>query len=318
MRLFVVGSFVLACSVKVARLPRGGESLAASAFVAEPGGKGFNVALAAHRLGAAVDGAFAIGGDAFGRVAREAFRSAGLPLVMLVEHEGSTGAGIGFIDASGENCIAVSQGANARLGSSDVRRAAALEPGGLCIATFESPDGAIGTAFEHACACGATTLLNPSPSRSIDPAILRNTQVLVVNEVEAGDLGLTSHPGALDDLMRRGPTIVVITQGAAGATAFRKDLPPLHQAAFPVSAVDTIGAGDAFTAGLAVCLVQGRPLADGLRRAAACGALTAARLGAFEAFPTADELACFLTEPDLGAHTGSPGPDQKGQIARHF
>lgn len=296
MQVFVVGSFVIAYSAMVARLPRPGESLDAAAFCSEPGGKGFNLALAAHRLGARVDGAFAIGDDAFATLAFSAFRKAGLSVDMLVQHPGSTGAGIGFIDAQGENCIAVSLGANRLLAPEDVARAGpALDGAGLVMASFEAPDAPIHAAFARARRNGAITLLNPSPGRPIDPGLLADTKVLVVNGVEAADLGLTvDEPGSAEALLRAGPEIVVVTLGTAGAVAFRREGPACRQPAFPVAAIDTIGAGDAFAAALGVGLLQGLPLAETLRRAAAGGALTAARLGAFDAFPLAAELEDFL------------------------
>ena len=303
-QVFVVGSFVVACSVMVTRLPRAGESLDAAAFVSEPGGKGFNLALAMHRLGAVVSGAFAVGDDPFAVIATAAFRTAGLSVDMLVHRGGSTGAGIGFIDAEGENCLAVSLGANRLLAAADVLRdLVALDGAGIVMATFESPDAPIRAAFGRAREKGNMTLLNPSPTRPIDPAILANTTILVVNAVEAADLGLDvdalsdpDAPGlpAIDALMRSGPKIVVVTLGENGAVAFRPNQPPCRRPAFRVPVIDTIGAGDAFAAGFAVSLLQDRPIEEALRCAAACGGLTASRFGAVDAFPSTVELDRFL------------------------
>ena len=309
MHVFVVGSFVVACSVKVARLPRAGESLKASAFVAEPGGKGFNLALALHRLGAEVDGAFAIGSDPFAAVARDAFGASGLSADMLVAHEGSTGAGIGFIDEAGENCLAVSLGANGRLAAEDVAGAARLGPGDLCLATFESPDGAIREAFQRARRGGAATLLNPSPTRPIAPDLLGLCDILVVNEVEARDLGTVRPDGTLAGHPPDGPSTIVVTLGPQGSIAYRRGEPCWRQPAFRVAVVDTIGAGDGFTAGLAAGLMQGRTLPDAMRMASACGALTSARLGTSESFPTAPELDGFLALRPMPAGDARTEPD---------
>lgn len=304
MQVFVVGSFVVACSVKVTRLPRAGESLSASAFVAEAGGKGFNLALALHRLGAIVDGAFAIGSDPFAAIATSAFEKAGLLTSMLIVHEAPTGAGVGFVDDLGENCLAVSLGANRHLGVDDVAGAARLSPGSLCLATFESPDIAIREAFRLARARGATTLLNPSPSRPLDPDILGSCDIIVVNELEAADLGLRPDGNAGGDvaigIAGHEPTLVV-TRGAEGAIAYRPGMPSCRQQAFRVPVIDTIGAGDAFTAGLAAGLLQGLPIEAALRTACACGALTAAHHGTFDAFPTRRVLEQFLAHHVLDA-----------------
>lgn len=309
MRLFVVGSFVIACSVKVARLPQAGESLDGLAFLAEPGGKGFNLALAAHQLGVGLDGLFAVGTDVFSPMVRATFARVGFAEDMLVPHAGSTGAGVAFVDAAGENCLAVCLGANLALGAEDVRAVAArLERADLVAATFESPDASIRTAFALARQAGIPTLLNPSPMRPIDPAILADTAILVVNAVEAADLGLGT-PDAIADateatpgiaaLLSGGLGLLIVTLGERGAVAFRPGLPPLRQPAFAVAAVDTVGAGDAFTAGLIAGLLAGEPLDAILRQAAACGALTTCQFGAFEAFPTAQVLAAFLRDADM-------------------
>ena len=55
--------------------------------------------------------------------------------------------------------------------------------------------------------------------------------------------------------------------------------------AFPVKAVDTVAAGDAFNAGLAVALAEGRGLPDAVRWAAAAGAIAVTHIGAQDAMP---------------------------------
>lgn len=303
MQVFVVGSFVVACSVTVACFPRPGESLDAAAFVSEPGGKGFNLALAMHRLGLGVDGVFAIGEDAMAAVATSALLDSGLSPHMLVRHTGSTGAGVGFIDKTGQNCLAVSLGANRLLSADDVLAAApSIDASSLVVATFESPDAPIRAAFARARAAGIGTLLNPSPFRPIDPEILKLTTILMANQIEADDLGLdgtglavsgTGIVERFEALARSGPEIIVVTLGERGAVAYRRG-EWFYQDAFPVTVLDTIGAGDAFAAGFAASLVTGRPFEEAMRRGAACGALTASRVGAFAAFPTAESLDHFL------------------------
>ena len=304
MQVFVVGSFVIACSVKVPRLPHAGESLGGSAFLAEPGGKGFNLALAASRLGVDVDGIFAVGEDVFSPVVLSTFAQVGFSAAMLVHHAGSTGAGVAFVDPKGENCLAVCLGANLALNAEDVGPfAPRLARSDLVAATFESPDAPIRAAFALARARDIRTLLNPSPVRPLDPEILANVSILVVNAVEASDLGFgafgeaadaTTTTPAIEKLLDGGLELLVVTLGERGAIAFRATAPPLHQPAFAVAAIDTVGAGDAFAAGLLTGILVGRPLEDALRYAAACGALTTCQFGAFHAFPTAATLEKFL------------------------
>ncbi|GJE46493.1 PfkB family carbohydrate kinase [Methylobacterium soli] len=327
-RLFVLASFIAASAMRVSRLPEPGQSLAASAYTFEAGGKGLNLAVAARRLGAAVDGIMAVGSDPLAALAEPALHRAGLPGGMLRRFEAQTGAGIGFTQDDGENCLAVFLGANRLLDGAAIRaRAAAITAADLVLAQFEISDAAIAEAFRLAREAGRRTLLNPSPFRPIPPAILRDTAILVVNAGEArllaAEAGIpeagtpeTGIPEAGNSetgnretgnretcdgeaalaagLRARGPDLVVITRGAGGATAYPAGSAPHHQAAFPVAAVDTLGAGDAFAAGLAVALAEGRSLPEAMRWGAACGALVAMQLGVFDALPGRAAVAAFL------------------------
>jgi ribokinase len=315
--LFILGSFVVACSAKVDHLPRPGESLRASAFTVEAGGKGLNVALGAHRLGAKVMGIFAVGNDFFSQLASSAFTQAGLPSSMLRRFEAATGSGIGFTDTQGENCLAVHPGANLVLSAHEIRSVAPDVRGAdLVVAQFETGDEPILEAFALARGAGRRTLLNPSPFRSVDPDILQHTSVLVLNRVEADEMARTygleveqegprRHERLAVALLEQGLEIVVMTLGANGAVAYQRDAPSLHQPAFPIVVSDTLGAGDAFTAGLVEGLLTGRSLAESLRRAAACGAMVCRRTGVFDALPTASELETFLKVSGNASGSGS-------------
>lgn len=304
--LFVLGSFVTACCAEVARLPRPGETLAATRFTSEPGGKGFNVALGARRLGAEVDILAAIGDDAFGGLAAAALAAAGLSGELVHRHPVATGAGVVLVQAGGETVVAVCSGANLCLSAGDARAAASrIRAAALVTAQLEIADAPILEAFSIAREAGVPTLLNPSPFRVLSAELLAATQILVVNEREAGDLaaalGLAEprfdaaavvRMGAA--LRSRGPRTLVVTLGARGAIAVADDGTPTVQPAFAVDAIDSLGAGDAFVAGLATALVGNLPLAEALRRGAAAGALTAARQGTYTALPSAADLETLL------------------------
>lgn len=303
--IFILGSFVLACSAKVERFPRPGESMIAERVTIEPGGKGLNQAVMARRLGAAVDGLLAVGNDIAANFASAALAHADLPETMLVRIEGQTGSGIAFIDAAGETSLAIAPGVNLDLSGGHVReRAEAIEGAALVAAQFEVADAAIREAFALAHGAGVPTLLNPSPFRPIPDDILASTSILIVNETEArslaGALGWRGEDAAAPErfiaelgpsIVRRGPRLVVLTRGSAGAIAVGADTKPVIQASFPVDTVDTLGAGDAFAATLGVRLAQGSRLDEAMRDAAAAGALTTIRPGVFDALPGTVEIA---------------------------
>jgi ribokinase len=301
--IFVLGSFVVSCSAKVSRFPRPGESLAADIVTIEPGGKGLNLAIAARRLGAQVDGLLAIGDDIAAAFAAPALALAGLPETMLIRLPGKTGSGVGFTDAQGETCLAVDSGVNRSLSTDHVRAAnGRITTSAMVMAQFEIGDAPIREAFALARRAGVATLLNPSPFRPIPPEVLADTAILVVNQTEAVALAAEILPGSRDAaeperfieelgpaLLALGPRLVVLTLGAAGAVAVSVD-GAIGQPAVPVEAVDSLGAGDAFAAALGVALSRGLPTADALRQAAAAGAVATLTAGVFHALPTQGDI----------------------------
>jgi 5-dehydro-2-deoxygluconokinase len=85
----------------------------------------------------------------------------------------------------------------------------------------------------------------------------------------------------------------VFTGGGAGATVYDGD-EETHVPVHPVEVVNGLGAGDAFAAALGHALLNGLPLAEGVRRGSVAGALVAAQLACSEAMPTLDELEAAL------------------------
>lgn len=292
--VFIVGSFVAACTVMVDRLPDRGESLRASRFLLEPGGKGFNVAVGAARLGARVDGLFAVGADRLEGFARRAFAEQGLPGDLPLAIPGATtGGGVGLIEPDGANRIAVCPAANDALDSGHADAAAARIAGAaLVYAQFEAGDAVIARAFAHARAAGVSTVLNPWPFRPIVPAIAALTDVLLLNQTEAQ--ALSDWVGAAGPWCQQaGIGTLIVTQGAQGASLEAAGR-VIEQPAFAIAAIDTTGAGDGFAAALIVALAQGRPLAEALREGCAAGALVATRHGVLDALPDRAMLAAMV------------------------
>ena len=262
-RIVVVGSVNLDLVVRVARLPRPGETVGGGTFARVPGGKGANQALACARLGADVTMIGATGRDPFADEALAGLREAGVALE-LAEADSPTGVALIQVDDDGETTIAVASGANANV------RVDGLPPHDAVLCQLEVPDEAVLAAWE---ACTGLFCLNAAPARpiAVDP------DLTVVNRHE------------LETLVRR-DGLVALTLGAEGALLL-DDGEEVARAVPPaVDAVDGTAAGDAFTGCLLVSLLEGRPEAEALGRACAAGALAASRFGAQPSLPTAAEV----------------------------
>jgi len=104
---------------------------------------------------------------------------------------------------------------------------------------------------------------------------------------------LASAGRAAQVLLARGARCAVIKLGRQGAW-FATPNEQGHVPAFPVAAVDSVAAGDAFNGALAVLLAEGCSLSEALRWAAAAGALAVTKVGAQDSMPWRAEVAGLL------------------------
>lgn len=303
MRAFVLGNYMNAHFIHVDRLPVEGESLAARRVFQEHGGKGLNLGVGLHRLGARVDMLMAVGSDEAGAGVRQALAREGLALDRILTLGDSSGFGVGFIAPDGRNFLAAHLGANALLTVDHVESVReTLIAADWLLAHFELPDPVVRHALALARAAGVSTYLNPSPWRPLDAATLALVDVLVVNETEAAGLFGEDATDAWDrgDWCRLLPELaaridwrgraLVVTLGPLGSVALGADGEVIQMAPPPIAQVDATGAGDAFGCGLVWSLSQGRPLAEALCFGNACGAHIAAREGILAHLPRLEDL----------------------------
>ncbi|WP_328326679.1 MULTISPECIES: ribokinase [unclassified Streptomyces] len=293
--LLVVGSANADLVIGVERRPAPGETVLGSDLVIHPGGKGANQSVAAARLGARSALLARVGDDANGRLLLESQRAAGVDTAGVLVGGAPTGVALITVDPSGDNSIVVSPGANARLTPADIRAAGdLLAAAGVVSTQLEIPLETV-TELVRVLPDGARFVLNPSPPQPLSDEILAACDPLVVNEHEArtvlGDAAGDSPEAWARALLALGPRSVVITLGAAGAlVADGRTGTSAHVPSLKVDAVDTTGAGDAFTAALAWRLGRGEDLAQAAAFAARVGATAVTRPGAQESYPTADEV----------------------------
>ncbi|KUN82369.1 ribokinase [Streptomyces griseoruber] len=291
--LLVVGSANADLVIGVDRRPAAGETVLGSDLATHPGGKGANQAVAAARLGARTALLARVGDDAHGRLLGDSLRAAGVDTAGILTGGAPTGVALITVDPSGDNSIVVSPGANSRLSPADVRAAGSLFRAARVVsAQLEIP---LETVVEtvRSLAPGSRFVLNPSPPRPLPAEVLAACDPLIVNEHEArvvlGDLAGPEPEDWARELLALGPRSVVVTLGARGALVADAD-GTARIPAVRVAAVDTTGAGDAFTAALAWRLGLGEPPAVAAAYAARVGAAAVTKEGAQVSFPTAEEV----------------------------
>lgn len=271
----VIGSVNLDIVARAAKLPAPGETITGAELFRFPGGKGANQALAARRLGAEVKLIARVGDDAAADEALALLREGGVDLADCKAVAGAaTGTALIAVAPSGENQIVVAPGANRLLESKDLD----LPDVDALICQLEVP---VDTVAHAARSFGGFFCVNLAPAMRLDVAILQRADLVVVNETESAWYGetLTACSG-----------MVATTRGSGKATLVKNGEVIAEAVPQAVSAVDTTGAGDTFTAALTVALVEGQKPADALRFACAAGSVAATRMGAQTSLPTREEV----------------------------
>lgn len=302
--IVVVGSINMDLVARMSRLPRPGETLHGDDFQAIPGGKGANQAVAAAQLGAHVTMIGRVGDDAFGGQLRESLeRYSVLTQFVLETPRCPSGVAIINVESSGANSIVVVAGANGRLTPQDVQLCASLiASADAVVVQLETPVETIATAIKIAHEANVRTILDPAPAPSGPlPPELQVVDYISPNQTEAEAMtgivvnDVLSAEQAAKVLCDRGARHVVMKLGELGALIYA-DGKGEHIAATPIEVVDTTAAGDAFTAGLAVGLAEGRSLAEAARLGCAAGTLACTVFGAQPAMPTREKVDRFLGE----------------------
>ena len=263
-----------------------GETLTASAYQWGLGGKGLNQSVAAIRSGGQVRHMGAIGADDTATLA--ALAELGLPAPWRVA--APTGHAMIQVNAAGENCIILAPGANRALDEDLIAATLAKAKPGDWLLLQNETNGAQ-RAVTLAKARGLKVCYAAAPFQaSAVAALMGQIDLLSVNEVELAQL---------EAAMTVSGVARLVTLGAKGAYYEDAAGDRLTVPSFPVSPVDTTGAGDTFLGAFLAQMDQGHPVETCLRWAAAAGAVQVTRHGAAPVIPTTAEITVFLKEQSL-------------------
>ena len=283
------------------RLPADGETVVGSRFVTYAGGKGANQAVAVARMSARSAMVGRVGDDMFGPQLIEMLQSAGVATDAVGISQGvSSGIAVISVGEGGQNRIVQVLGANDACGDVEFETIASLMPeaSAVLLQLEVSVDLSLQVAA-LAASQGVSVILDPGPVRPVPAEFYRNVTVITPNETEAE--ALVSYPvadldaarAAADELLNRGVGAAVIKLGRLGAY-WSDGNDSGHVPPFPVTAVDTVAAGDAFNGVMAVALSEGCSLPEAVRWGCAAGALAVTTVGAQDSMPTRDSVTQLL------------------------
>ena len=286
-KIVVVGSINMDLVAYAPRIPVEGETILGSRFEVHPGGKGANQAVAAGRLGWPVQMIGRVGDDAFGSALRRSLEEAGVDTSSVATSKGSSGVAVIVVSNRGENCIVISPGANALVTPEDLEtNRALLQSAGIVLAQLEIPLATVEYLAELCASERVPLILDPAPAQRLPAGLLSKVTWFTPNNIEAdfyleADRGLARDPGLTAEALGRGGAGgVVLKLGSRGAFVRTASGKGTLVGSFPVKAVDTTAAGDAFNGAFATALLMGLPPEEAARFAAAAAAISVTRAGA--------------------------------------
>lgn len=235
-----------------------------------------------------------IGADLFGGRIRAGLIEEQVDCAALVtDPQGTSQLAFIAVDETGQRTIFWHRGSARPLAADEVdvdliRSATVLHLDGL---HFEAALAAATIARRH----GVTTVLDGGTLREQTRELLPLIDHPVVSEKFARQLcGDVPYESMLDRLLAFGGVAATITCGEQGSWTRERGGECFRQPAFPVAAVDTTGCGDVFHGGYIYGLLQGMPIKETVRWAAACAALKAGSVGGRTSIVDINKVKIFI------------------------
>ena len=296
--IIVFGSINMDLNMRVKNFPQAGETLLSRSYSTTPGGKGANQALSAARLGVKTALIGKVGDDGFGNRMMHVLRRNEVITSGVTRSEiFPTGMAMVLRNAAGENQIIVASGANSEV-SAEQAPAEILGAGNYLLVQMELPMEQNAIVMKAAQENGAKVVMNLAPALSIPKPMLKLVDYLIVNQIEARQLGkklgVDIDQGAEKlayALAKEGKLNCLITLGDKGSVlvsptgdAWAMESIKLEQV------VDITGAGDSFCGTFTACLHEGKKPEKAMRYATAAAALACKKEGTIESYPYLNDI----------------------------
>ena len=294
-KIGVVGSINMDMTVKAERIPLKGETLKGEDLKYIPGGKGANQAVAVAKLGADVEMFGCVGNDSAGRDLVENLKKAGVKTEHIKTVE-NVPTGLALITVGeNDNTIIVVAGANNCVDIAYVNEIKdSLLQCEIVLLQHEIPQETVEYVVSLCTENGVKVVLNPAPARPVKPEILEKVTYLTPNEHET--VILFGEEQSFEELMKKYPEKLVITQGSRGVSTCLKDGQIVLVPARKSKVVDTTGAGDTLNGAFTVAVTQGRDMEAALKFANVAAGLSIEKFGAQGGMPVYQDVVKELGE----------------------
>ena len=290
-KISVLGIFVADISFSGNKIPAVGETILGDNYNIGPGGKGCNQAIAIARLGGNVNFISKLGKDDYGKLALEKLKKDNIDTSnIIISDKHQTGvAGILVDKNTGKNAINVIVGAPSSLRTDEINLNN-IKSSKIFLTQLEIPKETTLDCLKFAKENGVTTILNPAPASTLSKEFFNYIDYFTPNETEAefySGIKINNEKDAKlasDRLLKLGIKKIIITLGEKGLF-YSDGKNEIYVKAYPVEAIDTTGAGDAFNGAFAFSLFQEKKINECLEIANKVAGLSTTKLGAGDGMP---------------------------------
>lgn len=301
MAILVVGGFIVDLVATCPRHPNDGETVLSDSFNAYLGGSGAAGAVVASKMGAKVTMIGKLGTDYYGSLFLETLKNEKVDTSHIkVINDFKTGVSLITIDKNGQNRITTTLGANLSYSKDDLPELEDLVKKNDFILTQHELNEEIN---KYLCIFATKyhkkLVLDPTPERPISDELLKSLFIFAPNETELANLvnkklvTLDDYKNAAYEVLKKGTKNVIVTLGSKGSLLVNKD-ETYFVPSFNVTAVDTVGAGDAYLGTLVAMLDQGYSLKDAMQVGTAAAALAVTKKGTVASMPDKKDVFSFL------------------------
>lgn len=289
-KIAVIGLSGQSIFMKVNNLPTPSTTIHSTNLYIEPGGKGYNQAVACKKLGAEVSYFSKVGCDEYGNICENYLKDLGIKTIFEKDKIINTALATILTDDLAENEAIVYKGASSNLNVSELKDfESEIATADVLLLQYEISIDVVKKAIEIAKENNTLVILNPAPAIYLDKEILNMADIVTPNYEEAKTLyglDIEKLPSSINNTL-------IVTLGSKGSLLINnhtsKKFSPIN-----VEAVDTTGAGDIFNAGLAVAIANKKSIEEAIEFATVASGLSVTKEHVMDSIPTKEMVEEYL------------------------
>ncbi len=264
----------------------------------EPGGKGYNQAIACKKNGSMVSYLTKVGNDAYGKYCQDYMDKIGIDTNFIFDKKNKTALATILTDDCGENEVIVYPGAFELLNKEEVLSFKnKIISSDILLVQYEIPYEALIEIIKIAKENNVLIVLNPAPAKYDDKSLLNMADIITPNLEEAKTLFNVPSNIAIEELgvylKDKVNNILIVTLGSKGCLLVYNHSYQYYES-YKVQTIDTTGAGDIFNAGLASIINKDLSNIDeAIKYAQAASAISVTKQFVMNSIPSYEEVIKF-------------------------